>query len=639
MKMLIVSLEYTNIRKFKNLKINLADEDGKIYKNSFIMMGNGTGKTTTITLIKGLLDGTAEKWPADVVRSFAPVSNVSDSGCFKLVIRFNDNRYIYILNLNYKNGTAEIRCTAAIQGGFGPRTFPSALNGLFTEEFVRRFVFDGEQATKAMDNTSNEADEAIKYLYRLDVFDEISRTNRQILSTIQDAEGGAAGTDRSVQVLRTKQNNVKATINRLSNRQKEIRDDINKKKSTKEDLENKISRINERYKELNKEREEVIKRRDETKNKIDLCISNILTGSKSPYLLNETICLRMFELGDCMTKLKLPKTISKDFFNELANEKRCICGREIGPREQKAILENAERFLGSDQQSVLNTIKSSLMNSVYDDRVQKSFEELDHLTRELKIAEDNLMNVDDRLTKAGGEEAVRLREERDTVINELGHLEEELDIIESKDESNKSLTEENNLSKAYFTYNELENKIASATRTNDALHRKNIVESLIEKIKAEATKRLKQEIIQKANDKLRTVITDDQIEIESIEKYIQLKGKTGASEGQTLSIAYCFLGTMFEDSELQFPFIIDSPAGKMDYVKRRAVANILPTLFNQLVAFVTSAEVEQFADQFYTDSNSQFITIIANPIKDAIEVYHGKDYFDSYQRDYGEEEN
>ena len=102
MKMLIVSLEYTNIRKFKNLKINLADEDGKIYKNSFIMMGNGTGKTTTITLIKGLLDGTAEKWPADVVRSFAPVSNVSDGGCFKLVIRFNDNRYIYILNLNYK---------------------------------------------------------------------------------------------------------------------------------------------------------------------------------------------------------------------------------------------------------------------------------------------------------------------------------------------------------------------------------------------------------------------------------------------------------------------------------------------------------------------------------------------------------
>ena len=96
---------------------------------------------------------------------------------------------------------------------------------------------------------------------------------------------------------------------------------------------------------------------------------------------------------------------------------------------------------------------------------------------------------------------------------------------------------------------------------------------------------------------------------------------------------------MFEDSELQFPFIIDSPAGKMDYVKRRAVANILPTLFNQLIAFVTSAEVEQFADQFYGETNSQFVTIIANPAADDIEIHQGKDYFDSYQRDHREEEN
>ena len=96
---------------------------------------------------------------------------------------------------------------------------------------------------------------------------------------------------------------------------------------------------------------------------------------------------------------------------------------------------------------------------------------------------------------------------------------------------------------------------------------------------------------------------------------------------------------MFEDSELQFPFIIDSPAGKMDYVKRRAVANILPTLFNQLIAFVTSAEVEQFADQFYGSSNSQFVTIIADPTMDSVEIHPGKDYFDSYQRDNREEES
>lgn len=58
------------------------------------------------------------------------------------------------------------------------------------------------------------------------------------------------------------------------------------------------------------------------------------------------------------------------------------------------------------------------------------------------------------------------------------------------------------------------------------------------------------------------MIKDDYIEIESIDGYIKLKDREGASDGQTLSIGYCFLGTLFEEAELEFPFVIDSPTGK-----------------------------------------------------------------------------
>ena len=47
------------------------------------------------------------------------------------------------------------------------------------------------------------------------------------------------------------------------------------------------------------------------------------------------------------------------------------------------------------------------------------------------------------------------------------------------------------------------------------LHKKNIVQELIDNIKVQATKALKQEIIRKTNDKVRRVITDDFIEIET----------------------------------------------------------------------------------------------------------------------------
>lgn len=153
-------------------------------------------------------------------------------------------------------------------------------------------------------------------------------------------------------------------------------------------------------------------------------------------------------------------------------------------------------------------------------------------------------------------------------------------------------------------------------------------------IKLQATTALKQEIVRKTNEKLRRVITDDYVEIENIDRYIKLKDRDGASEGQTLSIAYCFLGTLFEDSELEFPFVIDSSTGKMDFEKRKAVADIIPSVFNQMIAFVQSAEVEHFADRFYENSDSQFLTIVASLQDQSVVVHEGIEFFDSYQREH-----
>ena len=52
------------------------------------------------------------------------------------------------------------------------------------------------------------------------------------------------------------------------------------------------------------------------------------------------------------------------------------------------------------------------------------------------------------MAKAGGEEALRLRKDRDQLIAELGHFDAELNTIVSKDENDLSLNEDNNLHKA-----------------------------------------------------------------------------------------------------------------------------------------------------------------------------------------------
>lgn len=249
---------------------------------------------------------------------------------------------------------------------------------------------------------------------------------------------------------------------------------------------------------------------------------------------------------------------------------------------------------------------------------------IDGIISEDKLGLDLIYIQAKRFAKDTIEELIRL----------ISIARDELERIESKDENDASLTEENNLHKADQKFKYYEQEIAKATRTNTALRKKELVDSLVNEIKLQATTALKQEIVRKTNEKLRRVIVDDYVEIESIDRYIKLKGRDGASEGQTLSIAYCFLGTLFEDSELEFPFIIDSPTGKMDFEKRQAVADIIPLVFNQMIAFVQSAEVERFADRFYANPDSQYLTVVASPQDQAVVVYEGIDFFDSYQREH-----
>lgn len=638
MKMTVLELECKNIRKITSLVL-VFHKGNEAIKNNFVMMANGTGKTTIIQLIKGLLDGSTAEWKPETVRDFAPSTVSADKGEFSLTVKFDEKPYKYILELDYKTGSAKTKTVLLPKGREEGRRLPEALKGIFTPEFVSRFVFDGEQAQKSMDRTSNEAEETIRYLYRLDKLDSILGMNSKILADIQNAEGNSNGSNQSIRNLRTRKEAVKNVIDKLEKERSILRVNLSDYRVQLAEKEAALNELHKLSASLNKEKQELIKEAEDNKGKISAQVNDILSLMKSPYLLSETFSNRMLELGQGMQKLKLPKNSSKDFFVELAHSKKCVCDRCIGESERIAILKNAERYLGGDKQAILNIIKSSLMNSSYDSRVSEAFTLLATLQEQAVSISTRVTINTEKLTKAGGDEAEHLQLEKDELLKLIAVAQDKLDCIESKDEYNDQLDEQKNLHKAKLAFEDYEKKIASATRTNSALRKKNIIETLIHNIQNKATAALKSEIIRKTNDKIKAVITDDNIEIENIDRYIKLRDRSGASEGQTLSIGYCFLGTLFEDAELEFPFIIDSPTGKMDLDKRTAVAAIIPKVFNQMIAFVQSSEVDRFADRFYKNDNTQFLTVIASKDGGDVEIHEGKDFFDQYQHEHkGDEE-
>ena len=69
------------------------------------------------------------------------------------------------------------------------------------EEFVNRFVFDGEQARKTLNSGSQEAENAIIYLYQLDRLDSLVKVIDELIRMRQEQSTGGA-TSRSVKVYK-----------------------------------------------------------------------------------------------------------------------------------------------------------------------------------------------------------------------------------------------------------------------------------------------------------------------------------------------------------------------------------------------------------------------------------------------------
>jgi DNA sulfur modification protein DndD len=72
LKIKILNWTYKNIRGVNNLEISVEKGLNQAYPVSLIMMPNGTGKTTTQSLLRAIFDGKAVEWDHDTVLGFKP---------------------------------------------------------------------------------------------------------------------------------------------------------------------------------------------------------------------------------------------------------------------------------------------------------------------------------------------------------------------------------------------------------------------------------------------------------------------------------------------------------------------------------------------------------------------------------------
>lgn len=338
----------------------------------------------------------------------------------------------------------------------------------------------------------------------------------------------------------------------------------------------------------------------------------------------------------------------------MANEAECVCGRPIDGNIALTIRERAGQYLGTDDVSLLNSMKTAIKDAIGDDPgsheqdLSKRLASLSSAVDEEREARNDLDAL--KLEAEQSDPAVKTaREDIDDLEKQRDSVRSELEKFDSKDQTQNDENTfgieiiENRIDTA-------ERKLAEITHTLTEKKKRDTLTAIIKSAHRKAKDGITTELCAQANDRIARLMPNNNILIDRIERNLILKGQEGGSVGETLSVAYAFLATLFCRADHELPFVVDSPAGPIDLAVRPKIGELIPHLTEQFIAFTISSERARFTAPLKAanDSEVQFITLFRKGSAELERLAHergkvvethdglivsGEDFFNEFQQD------
>lgn len=595
-------------------EISCADPDGNPYPVSLIQMPNGTGKTTTLTLLRAALSGSAinESWDRHKISEFRKRNGGQPEGIFEVHLLLNDRRATIAMMFDFENGRVSYHTThgPGHREGFHP---PSDFRRFMNENFVNFYVFDGELAEHLLDKQYTDAQVVVENLFQMNAFDAMARK----VAEYWDKKTRNAGATEE-RGLSRRQNRVKDLAKRLSALKREQAD----LQRNREDLDERLQKKKEAYQqEINKEEArskalgEAETKVEKLKGKVREEALDVLETMRDPHALSASFATWMLALKDGLDKVKLPESAAREFFEDLAREPECVCGRPIDPEIAQAIRDRAIQYLGTEDVSLLNSMKSAIKD-VVGDRPEEGEQDLDSRIASLSDVveqERGARNDFDALRHEAEQTDPAIknaREDIESLSAEIEEIDEKLERFESEDQTqNDERTFGIEILEKRLA--DAEKKLAEITHTLTEKAKRDVLARIISRAYEESRQGIASELCNQANRRISALMPNNRISIDRIEQNLILEGQEGGSAGETLSIAYAFLATLFHRADHQLPFVVDSPAGPIDLAVRPRIGELIPKLSGQFIAFTISSERNRFVEPLKRASNTdiQFITL------------------------------
>ncbi len=610
---------------------------------SLIQMPNGTGKTTTLNLLRGTLSGEFEDrgiWTKEKIRQLQKKDHADDNGCFRVDLLVAGRRLTLIVNFDFGEGVAKYKTSygSGQKEGFNP---PGIVQRFFRSGFVNFFAFDGELAEQLLSDDHTDAQRAVEDLFQLNIFSGIASAiddywDAQTLSRTATKQKGYAQRKNRVERLRARHEEL------IAKREEEVQE--------KNKIEVELRKVKDRFEErINASQKKATylqeKERDfqNSKNLVSNLSKDLLLKMRLPAALSGEFASKIMNFKNNLDRVKLPESAAKEFFEEIIEEELCICGRIMDESARQSVKERAAQYLGSEEVSLLNALKSDVdqyvggATSQLHESIESNIKELVDETRRRQERKNELeaatlaVSNDDPVLKNAQERMRNLEARLTSTENEIRKY-EDLDNGQNDENTYGIPIIERRLKDA-------ERMLAEITHTIELKEKRDILHNIISSAQEKARSKLIIDVVNESNDRIEKLMPYNEIRIKDIGHCLNLEGQEGGSVGETLCVAYAFLSTLFAKTRHELPFVVDSPAGAIDLRVREQVAELVPKLSHQFIAFVISTEREGFLDSLEqsVDSKIQYITLFRNSVENAgitldnsdeiVETYDGKTVF------------
>ncbi|TXC71318.1 AAA family ATPase [Sphingomonas ginsenosidivorax] len=636
MELRVVGWRYENVRGgIRDVTVSLDGEP----RWTLVQMPNGTGKTTTMTLLRAVLTG-ADLTPDEVVGLRA--DDDTEHGLFELRLSIDDKPYRVELELDFvaRRATYWTTRAALLAGGREEGwNLPPLLRKLLTPEFTRLFVFDGEFAKEIRAEGRDRTTRAIRTLYRLDQLDQL-KSDISKLVALEQAKAASITTAREQKGVTRLQNalsEAERTLSTLRSRLKTLQSEKKTRDARQAEIKGRISERTAQDEKFAARRAKLDAELSSVSSRIAELSATSLAAMRSPTKISPDLLVSLRGLGTRLTTLQLPKTISQEFFHELAHAEFCVCETKIGPKEHDAILAGADKYLAEDQITIINRMKRSVRESVATgDEFAEASKELQTKLRERRSLDQQLEQLQREQVEAGDEELKSLLIEQKQIEVDLERISREAGHLSTTDRQTQLLSRldwKTNVALCRAEVESCQRKYAAATKTVEFTRSADKITALVDLVAESALDKLRESVRLATNEKLARLVKGEPLRVARIGSALELESsgvsaKGGVSEGQSLSVAYAFITSLLSAAPHKLPFIVDSPAVSLDTRVRREVGEVIPELFDQMIMFVISSEKDGFADAFYPRQDVRYVTIW----KDDGDVSQMREGLDEFKR-------